>query len=41
MRVHGREYEAYVEWAMEALGITEDEAQLYADDVFGVSEVGA
>lgn len=39
MRVNGREYEAYIEWAQEALGITEDEARLYADEVFGLTEV--
>lgn len=36
MKHKGREYEAYVEWAMEALGITQDEATLYADDAFGI-----
>ena len=39
MKVNGMDYEAYIEWAQEALGITQEEAQLYADEVFGLTEV--
>ena len=38
MKVNGMDYEAYIEWAQIALGITKDEAQLYADEVFGLNE---
>lgn len=38
-KMDGMNYSEYVEWAMEFFDITEDEAMLYADDVFGLTEV--
>ena len=38
MTHNGMDYEEYIEWAQEAFGCSREEAQLYADDAFGLNE---